>query len=150
MNLLYYRLIKLVRPSMPQPLIPPVMPLMSISAQPVRPPQQPAGQPSQLMRSGFGKLVFSQTGIIFFISCVSFLRFNGNGSEISRNQCSFSSNPGKPFINVYKFSNNYLKFVFFLLKSPQLLLVQRLNQQLKPHNNLNNKPKYRMSIKKKY
>lgn len=58
---------KLVRPAMPQPLIPPVMPLMSISAQPVRPPQQPAGQP---MRSGFGKQIYYAYVGFYSITCV--------------------------------------------------------------------------------
>jgi len=51
---------------MPQPLT--AVPLMSISAQPVRPPQQPAGQSSQLMRPGFGKHISS----LFFTFSVLF------------------------------------------------------------------------------
>jgi hypothetical protein len=53
---------------MAQPLIQPVMPLMSIPAQPVRPPQQPAGQPSQIMRSGFGKHIPSR--ILFILDFI--------------------------------------------------------------------------------
>jgi hypothetical protein len=103
---------------MPQPLIQPVMPLMSIPAQPARPPQQPAGQPSQIMRSGFGKHI--STRVLYILDFIlthvlNLYRLNGHGSKIPRSKCSFSSNTSNHSTIFWKYSqtkqyNNNITF----------------------------------------